>query len=106
MTKFIDILREAHPETPILLVSRLPQSYEFHRDSYYIQERFDLTSIHLAELQRRREAGDKNIHFLDGTTLFGADPSECTVDGCHATDLGFYQIAKHMAPVIENILTK
>ncbi len=106
LTKFIDIIRAKHPTTPILLVSRLMQSYEFHRDSYYIQERFDLTSIHLAELQRRRKAGDKNIHFLDGTTLFGADPSECTVDGCHATDLGFYQIAKHMAPVIENILTK
>ena len=56
--------------------------------------------------ERLFETGDKNIHFLDGTTLFGADPSECTVDGCHATDLGFYQIAKHMAPVIENILTK
>ena len=106
LTKFIDILREALPETPILLVSRLPQSYEFHSESYFIQERFNLTSIHLAELQRRRETGDKNIHFLDGMTLFGPDPTECTVDGCHATDLGFYQIAKHMAPVIENILTK
>lgn len=104
LTQFIDILRKKHPNTPILLVSRLPQSYEFHREAYFIQERFDLTSIHLAELHRRREAGDKNIHFLDGMTLFGPDPADCTVDGCHATDLGFYMVAKHMAPVIRNIL--
>ena len=48
---------------------------------------------------------DDKPFVLDGTTLYGSDPSECTVDGCHATDLGFYKIAQNMAPVIENILT-
>ena len=61
--------------------------------------------IHLNELSRRRNAGDRNIHFLDGSTLYGPDPSECTVDGGHATDLGMYFIAITMAPVIERILT-
>lgn len=103
---FIDILRSKHPETPILLVSRLPQAGEFHEEQEYIEQRYQFTTIHLAELKRRRDAGDKNIHFLDGMTLFGDIASECTVDGCHATDLGFHQIAKTMAPVIERILTK
>jgi hypothetical protein len=48
--------------------------------------------------------GDKNIHFLDGTTLFGDDSTECTVDGVHGTDLGFYMVARRMAPVIRRIL--
>ena len=106
LSEFIDIIRHKHPETPILLVSRLPYAEEFHNDFHYTQMRFDFNAIHTAELKRRRDAGDKNIHFLDGASLYGPDPSECTVDGCHATDLGFYQIARHMAPVIENILTK
>ena len=106
LSDFIDIIREKHPQTPILLISRLPKAAEFHDDFYCIQERFDYTTIHLAEMNRRREKGDKNIHFLDGSTLFGADPSECTVDGTHATDLGFYMIAQHMEPVIRNILNK
>lgn len=106
LSGFIDILRKKHPETPILLVSKLPYAADFHEDLIYTKLRYDYTNIHLSELNRRREAGDRNIHFIDGSTLYGPDPSECTVDGTHATDLGFYMIAKHMAPVIENILRK
>ena len=101
---FIEILRKKHPVTPILLVSRLLYENEFLQ-SQYTEERLGFTRIHLRELNRRREMGDLNIHFLDGTALYGPDPSECTVDGCHATDLGFYQIAHRMAPVIERILS-
>ena len=102
---FIDILRKTHPTVPILLVSRLPHIEEFLGEPECSAERLRYTTIHLNELKRRRDMGDKNIHFLDGISLYGEDPSECTVDGCHATDLGFYMIAKRMAPVIERILT-
>ena len=103
---FIDILREKHPHTPILLISRLLFAAEFAGEETFIPIRKDFTTIHISELEKRRAAGDQNIHFLDGSTLFGADPSECTVDGVHATDLGFYQIARHTAPVIARILAK
>lgn len=106
LSNFIDILRESHPETPILLVSRLPYAYEFNDDTTFCQDREDFTAIHTAELKKRRSNGDKNIHFLDGAALYGAKPAECTVDGCHATDYGFMQIAEHMAPVINRILNK
>ena len=106
LSDFIDIIRSKHPETPILLVSKLPYAEEFHNNFQYTNDRLAYTTIHTSEIKKRRENGDKNIHFLDGTTLYGSDPSECTVDGCHATDLGFYKIAQNMAPVIENILTK
>ena len=105
LSAFLDIIRAKHPETPLLLVSRLPMKNEFLTEKGYTQNRHSLTEIHLTELARRRAAGDNNIHFLDGSTLYGPDPSECTVDGIHATDLGMYFIAKTMAPVIERILT-
>ena len=106
LSTFIDILRKKHPEVPILQVSCLPFVEEFLDEPEYNEKRLRYTMIHLNELKRRRDMGDKNIHFLDGLSLYGADPSECAVDGCHATDLGFYMIAKRMAPVIERILTK
>ncbi len=105
LSNFIDILRAKHPVTPILLVSRLPMVGEFRNAPEYTSDRLEFTKVHLNELEKRRAAGDNNIHFLDGISLYGDDPSECTVDGCHATDLGFYQISKRMAPVIERILT-
>ena len=106
LSTFTDIIRKKHPETPIVLVSKLPHAYEYQGEMQYNDERIALTSIHLAELQRRRAMGDRNIHFIDGMTLYGAEPSECTVDGCHATDLGFYMVAGNMEPVIREILKK
>jgi len=103
LSPFLDILRAAHPETPILLVSSLPFTPDdFSREFGGRHER--LTQLYLAELQKRRAAGDKNLHFLDGQSLLGPEPFECLVDGVHASDLGFHEIAKRMAPVIERIL--
>lgn len=105
LSEFITILRSAHPETPILLVSRTKYIDE-HEGVGYTGYRLEQTVIYQDELRRRREAGDKNIHFLDGMSLYGELGAECTVDGVHATDLGFYMTAKHMAPVIAEILGK
>ena len=75
------------------------------RDS--AEERIKSLEGHIVTLQRELElCGQLTINLFDGTTLYGSAASECTVDGTHATDLGFYQIAGHMAPVIEKILTQ
>lgn len=104
LSNFIDIIRKKHPVTPILLISKLPFAAELANEYQYPEERWEYQKIHMDELKKRRDAGDTNIHFLDGTALLGNDPSECTVDGIHATDLGFYMMAKHTAPVIARIL--
>lgn len=49
---------------------------------------------------------NSNIYFLDGMRLYGQDFAECTVDGAHATDLGFYRMAHTTGPIIESILSK
>ena len=105
LSDFIDILRKKHPETPILMVSVTPLVDELEQCAC-TPYRMAQTQLFLNELQKRRENGDKNIHFLDGSGLDGADWTECTVDGVHATDLGFYMIAKHTAPVIAGILER
>ena len=105
LSNVIDILRHAHPEVPILMVSVTPLQDELEQCAC-TPYRMAQTMLFLNELQRRREAGDQNIHFLDGSGLYGADWTECTVDGVHATDLGFYMIARTMAPVIAGILAR
>jgi len=55
-------------------------------------------------VEERRAAGDGNVHFLDGATLLAEDFEECTVDGVHPTDLGFWQMARVLEPVLRSIL--
>ena len=100
LSPFIDALRAKHPSTPILVVSKVKYS------SYYTEdERLDARrKIQYDEVIRRRNSGDCNIYFLDGSTLTGDDYWECSVDGVHANDLGFSRMAAGMLPVIQTIL--
>lgn len=46
------------------------------------------------------EEGDKKLYFIDGfATLGNLEIEETTVDGCHPTSLGFYNIAKSIYDV-------
>ena len=105
----IDILRKAHPETPIVVVS----AFHFNRESlvsgsFDVREksREDTWKFERAEVSRRRRAGDKNIYFVYGGWKNEPDWSEFTVDGVHATDLGFYMFAKMLTPRVARILAK
>jgi hypothetical protein len=104
LSDFIDILREKHPNVPILLVSRTPYARDYGELNEFDGDRYLYSTIHLEEVGKRRAAGDENIHYLDGSTLFGNSPTECTVDGVHPTDLGFFFMAQRTAPVISRIL--
>ncbi|MGG1552211.1 SGNH/GDSL hydrolase family protein [Paenibacillus ferrarius] len=100
---FIGILRERHPETPILVISKIR----------YSKERFDPQVLHLHEIrrdiqrgtvERLQSAGDRNLHFFDGSLLLGDDFSDCTVDGVHPTDLGFQRMAQSLEPTFRTLL--
>ena len=107
LADFVRILREKHPVTPILMVSSYPHMPEMElmrETGRQTDVRIALTETYRNQLEKSRSEGDENIYFLDGTTLLGEDPGECTVDGTHATDLGFYKISNVMAPVIRKIL--
>lgn len=104
MPDFIKIYREVRPEVPILVISCVPFAKEL------INPEAVATRIKKRDLQRSfveqfRAEGDKNIHFLDGGTLYGGDDwEETVVDGVHPTDLGFYRIAKTLEPVVRDLL--
>ncbi len=105
---FTDILREKHPEVPIMTVSKMdyPADYPLNPNSpHYSPDRIIRTSIHMENLTRRLKLGDRNIHFLDGILLYGADYADCSVDNCHPNDIGFERIANVMSLEIQRILS-
>jgi len=105
LNPFVSILREKHPDTPILIMSKIRYARE------------PIGSLADKELMRRRDfqrnlvderriSGDKNIYFLDGSEILGDDYDECTVDGTHPTDLGSARIADVLQVAIDEILAK
>lgn len=58
---------------------------------------------HTYESARKR--GDENVYFVDGEQLFrGYADTDCTVDGSHPNDLGFFRMAEKIGAVVERCL--
>ena len=95
---FYQIIREKHPDLPYLMISK-PDIVNFPKEAEKRRQ------IIRASYERAREAGDEKVYFLDGGQMFrsGTDAADCTVDGCHPNDLGFYRMAQAIAPYIETI---
>lgn len=104
LSPFIQHLRGRHPHTPILVLSRPA----FARDIVFPEKVLDreyCCDRKAQIIEAMAKEGDAHIHFLDGSTLQGDDFDECTVDGAHPSDLGFYRMAKGLEPIIRKILT-
>ena len=102
MEPFIETIRRAHPDTPILLIENpvFPHS-TFDLD---IAQRVESRN---AALRRHFEKliadGDTRLYHLASDKLIGLD-GEATVDGIHFTDLGFTRYADALQPLIELLI--
>lgn len=96
--RFYEIIRKRNPKTPYVMISR-PNVFANRKNS---EERKQVIK---ESYNRALALGDKNVYFIDGAELFaGEDSFECTVDGCHPNDLGFYRMAKRIGDTLEKIL--
>ncbi len=79
--------REKRPSTPIIFVT----APDFDADKLeYAKKRSAVRRTY----DNAVAAGDKNVYFIDGETLFGTAHRDCcTVDSCHPNDLGFSKMA-------------
>lgn len=103
LPEFIRILREDHPVTPILVISRIPGASEFYDHAAY-EKRMGKARVQRDTVAKLQSEGDRHITFLDGEELMGDDHLESTVDGSHPTDLGFWLMANSLEPVLRNLL--
>ncbi len=80
--------RAIKKDTPILFASK---------PDFNGGNNIDRREVIFQTYKKAREAGDNNVYFIDGETFFGKgdwDRENCTVDGCHPNDLGFFRMAK------------
>ena len=91
--------RKVQPDTPILIISK--PDYNWYPIKCKSKERL---SIIKNTYDRAIANGDKNVYFLDGRKLLKNLYDDCTIEGCHPNDLGFYFMAKSILKEIKKIL--
>jgi lysophospholipase L1-like esterase len=91
---FVEKLRGAHPDTPILLA----EDSSFRNECPTAKGR-----LVRAAYQELQAAGVKNLHFLPSQGMLG-DDSEGTVDGCHPNDLGMMRMADAFSKALRPFL--
>jgi hypothetical protein len=98
----VKTLRQARPDTPILLVE--DRNYA---DAFLLPDKRNRNETSQAALrevyQRLQAAGVKHLHYLPGADLLG-DDGEATVDSSHPTDLGFVRQAEAFHRALEPLL--
>jgi hypothetical protein len=98
----VERLRLAHPRTPILLVEdRTYGNTRFYPDK--AQRHRDSRAALRATWRELVDAGDDNLHYLQGSGLLPAD-GEATVDSSHPTDLGMVAYADAYERALRPIL--
>ncbi len=79
--------RKVRSDTPILFLSKPDITGDIAGE-----ERLKIIK---STYNKAKRNGDKNVYFLSGKTFYGKKNRwDFAVDGCHPTDLGFYQMAR------------
>ena len=97
---FLGIIRKAHPELPILVVS----GPNYWNDPEYFGRRADIISRIVEEA---KAAGDKHIEFLHGRDFWEpATAGDMTVDLTHPNDAGFARMAEVISRHFPDLFTQ
>lgn len=100
---FAEIIRQKHPETPILAITPIYSASESRGPSPNL--RLDLMREHIRKAVSQRIAnGDRSIQIVEGTDLIGPSRADGLVDGSHPNDLGFQWMAEGLADRLRKIL--
>lgn len=98
----VEILKKAHPETPILLVEDRSYTNAFLLPSKEKRNSSSRKALKAA-YEKLTKDGVKNVHYLKGDHLLGND-GEGTVDSSHPTDLGFLRQARAFEEALQPLL--
>ena len=98
--EFFKIFRKHQPNTPVIFVS----ATNYGENSKQYKKRRDII---IETYNNALKAGDKNVYFLDGKTMYPSSMREsCSVDGAHPNDLGFYFIARQILKISKKALNQ
>jgi lysophospholipase L1-like esterase len=96
-------LRQARPETPIVLIENIAYSQSLWNPATQksLKLKNKLLSDEYAKLKRE---GVQHLHYVSAGNLLSGDGNS-TVDGVHPTDLGFLQMTDALEPILRKILS-
>lgn len=108
---FFKKIRASHPDLPIIIVSRptLQDGYSFSNHGISEISPGDMTlecrDIVFRTYMNAIEAGDRNVRFIDGSSLFSGPHADlCSVDGVHPNDAGFLRMADRIGSYVSEML--
>ena len=99
---FYRILREAHPNVPVVFVECLHYPgalFNQGRAKSFKGKNEALRQVYDGLVAK----GEKNIYYVSADNLIG-DDGEATVDGTHFTDIGMVRYADVLEPVLRSLL--
>jgi hypothetical protein len=99
---FVEILRAAHPETPIVLAEGITYNNAFLVQNNSLENANSWKALRNA-YENLLNRGTKHLYYQIAEGQLGFD-GEGTVDGVHPTDLGFYRQAGVYQLILENII--
>lgn len=99
---FVTILREAHPDTPIVLAEGISYNDAFLLEKRRLRNSHSRKALRIAYENLLAE-GNRELYYQISEGQLGSD-GEGTVDGTHPTDLGFYRQANVYQLLLERII--
>ncbi len=101
---FINILRTARPEVPIVMLEG--PLYPYYRyDSFFNKYLPAKNAAFRRNYDKLKAENPKNLYYVTSDGLDGVE-DDGTVDGIHLTDLGFRHYADKMIPILRPLLYK
>lgn len=102
---FVKILRDAHPDVPILMLGHVPYAHSYYDTVSRNNQRIARVEAQKLEFSKLKAAGYRNIFYYDCATTLGTD-REGSVDGTHFTDLGMMRYSEWILPILEKHMLK
>lgn len=100
---FIRILREKHPDTPIIVTGPYynpSEVYGSRMGGYQIEKRRMIPEL----VKAVQDAGDKNITYIDGWDFVSPDTADALSDGRHVNSYGMFLYARGLEPHLRKAL--
>jgi len=97
---FIGILRERHPDTPIVAITPIYAANEATGNRRNEQMRALIRKV----VSQRIAAGDTHLQLVEGPDLLGPARVDGLVDGTHPNDLGFQWMADGLGERLRKLL--
>ena len=101
---FVNILRQARPEVPIIMVEGPMYPYAKF-DSFFGTYLPEKNEAFRKNYERLKAKNPRNLYYVTSEGLT-AENEEGTVDGIHLTDYGFRAYADKLEPILKKVLKK